>query len=666
MASINIGGLVSGIDPDVIIQGLLKIQQQQIDQFNIKKTSVETKQTAVGALQTQLVTLRTNAISLASSVNNPFDARQVNVSRPESLIATATSRANAGTYQLKVSSLATAQQVASQGFESPEAAITEGTFSIRVGSGVSSDIQVNSSNNTLAGLADSINFADVGVSASIVQDGSSSYKLLLTSAKTGTDHQITVVNGLGNSTGSSQKVEIDVANPVQAATNATVSMGTGPGAITVTSQTNSVNSLITGVTLNLLEADPTKNVMVTISADTEKAVTAVKDYVDSYNSLLDFLDSQTKYDSESDVSGILQGDYSIINIRNQLQHAVQSVIPGGSNKANRLSAIGITTADNGRLIFNETQLQNMMKGNVSGVTNADLKHLFAVAGQGTNGNISFVLASSKTRESATPYGVKITQAATRGSVTAGLALDASTTIDDSNNSLTLNVDGSETTVRLNSGTYNRQELANHVQSIINGAIQSSGRSVAVGVNAQDQLEVTSTSYGSTSRVTLYASSASASLGLSGGESHSGTDVAGYYLVNGVREDAVGKGQILTGNAGNSHTDGLQVRSSLNPTQLTNDPEGQISMTRGVASRLNSLIDGLMDSQKGSLTSMTNSLRSQIASINQSIENQQTYFDRQKEQLTMQFSRMEAALQQMQTTSSLLGSQLAGISKMASS
>ncbi|WP_437227805.1 flagellar filament capping protein FliD [Planctomicrobium sp. SH661] len=666
MASVNVGGLISGIDTDNIIAGLLNIQQKQLDQFNVKRTDVQTRQTAYQSLQTQLVSFRTTALSLASSVSNPFDSRLVTVSKPEALVATASAKATSGTYQLKINSLASAHQVASQEFADADSAITQGTFSLRVGSQTQADITIDSTNNTLSGLADAINFSNVGITASVVQDANSSFRLLLTSSKTGTSNEISVVNQLADSADGAVKPVIDFDNPVQATSDASVTLGSGPGALTVTSESNSVSTLISGVTLNLLDADPVKTVNVTISADTEKATKAVKEFVSGYNSILDFIDSQTKYDSEKDAAAILQGDYSAINIRNQLQNVLQSVIPGSSTKANRLSSLGIITSDTGRLTVNETQLQNVVSGSVSGVTNSDLRHLFAIDGKGTNGNVSFLFASAKTRESATPYQVKVTTAAERATITGGTALAASTVIDNSNNTLLLNLDGVETSVTLAHGTYTRDELADHVEAVINGNSAFVGRTVSVGVTGSNQLNITSDSYGTSSRITVFASSATSALGYNGGESDIGVNVAGHFIVNGKVEAANGTGRTLTGAEGNANTDGLQVRVTLSPGQIMTEPEGSITVTRGVASRLNALIDGLIDSKNGMLTSLNNTYSDQLASIQKSIDNQQKIFDKQKDQLTSRFAAMERALQQLKTTSSLLGSQLASISGMASS
>jgi len=665
MANINIGGLVSGIDTDVIIEGLMKIQQNQLDLINVRKTDVETKKSAYQSMQTQLLTLRTTATTLAGSSNNPFDSRTTTVSHPDSLVATSAPRANTGTYQLTIQSLATAHAVASQSVTNPESAITQGTFSLRVGSQAQADIVIDSSNDTLSGLATAINVANVGVTASVVQEGNASYRLMLTGTKTGAENAISMTNSLADSSGGAVKPEFDFDQPISSAADARVTLGTGPGALTVSNGTNTISNLIQGVSLNLQSADPSKTITLTVSNDSEKGVTAVKDFVNAYNSFLDYVDNVTKYDTEADLAGILQGDYSAINLRRQLQNAIQSVIPGVSSQANRLSALGISTSNTGRLTVNESRLQELINGNVAGVSVTDLKRLFAVDGQSSNGAVTFVYASGKTQATSSPIEVNITQAPERAALTAGTALSETTVIDSSNQSLRLNLDGVEETVTLKEGSYTREELAAHVQSVINNHSAFTARSVSVGVNSSQQLTVTSDSYGTSSRLTVYGSSAANTLGFAGGESDTGVNVAGEFLVNGKVETATGSGRMLTGKDGNATTDGLQVRVNVTPGQVVSGSEGSITISRGVASRMNSLIDQLLDADKGLLTSLDKRFTDQLESIQNQVDRQQSMFDKQKEALLTRFQAMETALQQLKSTSSLLGSQLAGISNLSS-
>jgi flagellar hook-associated protein 2 len=81
----------------------------------------------------------------------------------------------------------------------------------QVGSGTAQNITINSSNDTLQGLADAINASNVGVSAAIINDGSSgqSYHLLLAAQNTGLAKAISITNNLAADNGNAVRQEFD-------------------------------------------------------------------------------------------------------------------------------------------------------------------------------------------------------------------------------------------------------------------------------------------------------------------------------------------------------------------------------------------------------------------------------------------------------------------------
>ena len=125
---LSINGVVSGLDTDSIVKGLLDIQQQQLDRMALRKTEIQQKQAAFKTVETRLLSLRADTGVLSRNVNNPLTKLAVVASDPEAISATATSSAVSGVYRLTVDSTALAHQVASQGFADADAEITQGTF----------------------------------------------------------------------------------------------------------------------------------------------------------------------------------------------------------------------------------------------------------------------------------------------------------------------------------------------------------------------------------------------------------------------------------------------------------------------------------------------------------------------------------------------------------
>jgi len=666
MPAITINGLVSGIDTDKIVSGLLDIQQQQLDRMALRKTEVQRKQAAFSTLESRMLSLRSDAGVLGRTSSNPLTKLSVTASDSEAISATASSSAVAGVYAMTVNSKAAAHQVASQGFADADAEITQGTFEIRLGSGDVKTITIDSNNATLSGLASAINSSGAGVSASIVKDsagGLTPYKLLLTGTKTGAANAISVTNNLAASSGTATKPDLNFLSPVQAAADAEVTLGSGAGAISVSSETNRFDDLIAGVSFELMQVSDGQQVSLTVARDTAGAVTAVQDFVESFNAVLSFVDDNSKYNTSTNEGGVFLGNAGAIRVQQTLRSTIQNVVPGANPLANRLTSVGLSFTDNGRLQFDQSKLQDALNGEIDGVDADDVKKLFSLGGESTNSGISFLLGSSRTKGSATAYGVDITQAAEQASITGTTNLAASTVITSSNRTLTLDLDGKSTTVTLTAGTYTAQQLADHLESVINDSEDLPGREIKVGLNGS-KLVLTSASYGSSSKVAITGGTSVTDLGLTTSLTDTGRDVVGSFIVDGQTEVAVGRGRVLSGDPENENTADLQVQVTLTPGQVGSGVEGSLTVTRGFASSLDQVLGELLDVEDGLLASIDDGFTDQLDSIQASIDRQKATFDRQKESLLVQFQALETAISQMQSTGNYLSSQLANLPSLS--
>ncbi len=664
---------------------------------------------------------------------------------------------------MRINSLARAHQIASQGFDSANSVITQGTLQLKVGTGATTTITIDSTNNTLQGLANAINGSGAGVTASIISDGSDSrtqpYRLLLTANKSGVENAITLTSSLAADAGGARRPELGgtyigaantsasytgTATPaansgvsgftgtanntykftvltggtvgtdnnlqisytdtagtntgtitlnsgdadtfknvaqgiqiklgagtlvagqtftvdgfvpnVQQAANAALTLGSGSGALTVESASNQIDNVITGVTLNLLGADSTKDVTLTVSNDTEKASKAIQGFVDSYNELLKFIDEQVRYDPETKKAGILLGNRSVTTIQEDVRRAVTDSVAGVNPLANRLSALGITVSSQGRLELNASKLESVLNGQVAGVTVQDVRRLFALSGTSTNSGIQFAAGSALTKASTNPIQVDLTQAAEQAAITASNALAASTVIDNTNDTITFTVDGkTSSTITLASGTYTRANLAQELQAKINGNAELAGRQVSVSV-LSDKLAITSNLYGYTSEVKVGTGTAVSALGFAGTENDRGQDVVGKFLVDGVAETAVGTGQFLQGSSTNKTTADLQVRVTLSSSQIQEAAEGSLSVTRGVASKVDALLSNLLDSASGRLKTINDSFKRNIDDVQKAIDKQDAIIKARQQALLRQFVALESTVSNLQSAGNFLGAQ----------
>ncbi len=659
---ITISGVVSGLDTANIVRGLQEIQQQQLDRLSVRQTRLRADQTAFQTVESRLLSLRADTGVLARNLANPLTQLSVTSNNADAISATAGSAAVPGNYSLTVNSTAHAHQVASQGFADADAQITQGTFQIRLGSGDLKTITIDDNNDTLAGLTAAINASGAGISATVVQDstgGATPFRLLLTSSQSGASNQVSVTNNLAASSGAAVKPTIDFLNPVQAGEDARVTLGSGPGAISVSSATNRFSGVIGGVTFDLVQAKVGGILTLTVAKDNAAAEKAVESFVESFNGVLEYIDANSSYDAATNEGGVFLGNQSTARIQQTLRSTIQEVVPGANPLANRLSTIGLSFDSKGHLVLNKSKLNNALNGGIPGVTAEDVKKLFSLGADSTNSGISFVLGSTKTNASTSGYQVDVSQAAERASVTSSTALAASTVITAANQTLELKLDGKTATVKLSEGTYTDQELVNHLESVINASTDLPGRKVEASLSG-GALQLTSQTYGTNSDITVVSGSAMADLGLTAGLTDTGRDVVGVFKVNGASETAVGRGQLLTGDSDNENTADLQLRVTLSPSQIVSGVEGTVTVRRGLASALDKALSELLNTETGLLSSVRENYDTQLTTLQKSITRQKAAFDRQTANLQAQFQALESSISQLQSTSNYLGGQLANL------
>ncbi|MFN6147195.1 MAG: flagellar filament capping protein FliD [Planctomycetota bacterium] len=364
-AGISFGGLASGLDTKAIIQALVAIERRPIAALEQKKTSLGKQKSLFGDLRGLLGKLETAAKALKTT--SDFLVRKASSDKEEIVTASAGSAASAGTYNLRVVSLAKAQVNASSGSASPSASLgAPGTLQLDVG-GATHFIAVGGVVNgvteppTLERIAAAINAADdanaTGVRAEVVDTGNSGnnrYQLVVRSEQAGTASGFSISYDDGdpafqaviNSVGS---------NVLTQASDARVQLN---GGVTVTRSSNTISDLIAGVTLELKsDASPTQSVAITVSNDSTATTKKVQDFVDAYNKVVDFLADQNQLDADGKAKGPLFGDSTLRALRAGLRTIAGSAVPGTGNASFQLlSQLGVKADTAGKLTLTATAL----------------------------------------------------------------------------------------------------------------------------------------------------------------------------------------------------------------------------------------------------------------------------------------------------------------------
>ena len=168
---------------------------------------------------------------------------------------------------------------------------------------------------TLSDVARAISASSAGVNATAVGVSSSAYRLQLTSTTTGAASDVSVSGGgLDAALGSMQVLN--------AGTDTVLRVGTGPGAFDVTSSTNTVTGLLPGVTITALKADPSTQVAVDVSSDSNGIADKMAALVAAANAALAYIDKQSAYDADAKTGGPLLGDSMARDLRQQVTDAV--------------------------------------------------------------------------------------------------------------------------------------------------------------------------------------------------------------------------------------------------------------------------------------------------------------------------------------------------------
>ena len=241
-----------------------------------------------------------------------------------------------------------------------------------MGSNAAASVTVDSTNNTLSQLAETINSQNIGVSASVIQD-SNGYRLALVSTASGAPGDVTV---FGNTTGLSFTKAVT-------GTNASLVVD----GIPISSASNTVSNVINGVTLSLGSPSPSTPVTVNVNPDSTQATSAINNLVSAYNTVITEINSQFNVASDGSGGGPLEADNSLRDVQNQLLGALSYSISGNSGIVN-LASIGVNFNNDGTLSVDGGKLSSALSSNFSAVQN-----LLQNTTTGFSQNLSTVLSN---------------------------------------------------------------------------------------------------------------------------------------------------------------------------------------------------------------------------------------------------------------------------------
>lgn len=384
MATISSAGIGSGLDVETIVTKLMSLERQPINQLQSTASTIQSKISTWGRIKSSMSSLNDASDVLAKA--STWGARTVTSSDATSVSATVTGSGSTGNVTIKAQQLASSQSVATVGYSAKTDLVGEGTLSIDIGKwGASNTFTPNaapsstsitfSATDTLEDARNKINSANAGVSASIVNDGSS-YRLVISSATSGEKNgfRITANDIDGNNTNSSgiSRLAYDPAN----STAGTTRTQTAADAVAlvnnleIRSSTNTFSEAVEGVSFTLNKVTG-NDVSLNLNTDTDGIKKAIDSFVTAYNSLQGMIKTNTRYNPDNPkTGGVLQGDRTALDIQTQLRNTLGQAGPA-SALFSRLSDIGFNIATDGTLSIKADKLTQAM------TKPAELQKLFA-------------------------------------------------------------------------------------------------------------------------------------------------------------------------------------------------------------------------------------------------------------------------------------------------
>ena len=398
MASVSSLGVGSGLDLQTLVDGLVASEQQLRLGRLANREAIATERISAYGLLKSSVSLFNDSLSSLANIGT-FQARNVTSSNEDAFSISASANASLGSYSIEVIEAGESQSLTGTGFvdvtnaaiSSADTAIGGGTLTIQQGGNPSFAVTINSASSSLNDIVTAINESEdnTGVEAAII-NADSGPVLVINAVDAGTDNQITITvddvdtndtDALGLSQLTFDAADIPGSNLTQAtaAVNAQITVN---GQTVTSTSGRTFDDVVTGVAITAI-AETTAAGTVSITEDTQKAVEAVNEFIESFNALSTSVGDLGRGGSEDGSSaGVLVGDSVLRNLSSQLRRTIFTAVDDTQPEGVRtLSDLGISVDRDGQLSLDSTKLNDLLTSNFD-----DVARLLAADGNAISQN----------------------------------------------------------------------------------------------------------------------------------------------------------------------------------------------------------------------------------------------------------------------------------------
>jgi len=300
----------------------------------------------------ELSNIKSKLNSLSSSITTLLDddiysATKIN-SSGDSVAVSSTSTTKAQNFTINVKQLATRDIFESKdGFSSKDSQLESGSITIQVGDNDSVSIDINDG-DTIEDLVDNIN-EQLGddVEASLLNvGGDNPYRLIIKSKNTGEANSLTISSDSASFSSGIDRIGDGAKDAIVEIDGIEVKRGS-----------NKFDDVIDGVEFTAKKSGETT---VSIEEDRSKFMDSISDFVDQFNSVINTLKNDTRYNADTKSAGVFQGNSTVRGIIDKLQNIVYSTISSDGKMA---MDFGLEIKRDGTLSLDKSKLENTMKEN---------------------------------------------------------------------------------------------------------------------------------------------------------------------------------------------------------------------------------------------------------------------------------------------------------------
>jgi flagellar hook-associated protein 2 len=353
---IQFGGLASGLNTGAIIDAILAVEGRALRVLEGRTDTEERKLSLIGAFEGLVNKLRDQARELQTGSN--FFAHKLTVGEEGIATFTLAGNAAAGSHQLEVLSLAAADRFAFAGVIDPDASLGSGNVSFSY-DGVDYDVTVAAGADTLNNISDAINAtAGDAVTASVVNVGTEatpSYQLVIAGDDTGIDFTVTnLSSSVAGLTGQTQ---------ISFASNAQVNID----GLVVERSNNLFSNVMPGVSFTVSRTNVGAPMSFTVDLDPSGIKENIQGFVDAYNGVMEFINSQNTFTLEGGTGGPLFGDNALSTIGTNLRRALFNPDPTvleSDGDFGSMGRLGIELQGDGTLSIDSARLEERLSGDL--------------------------------------------------------------------------------------------------------------------------------------------------------------------------------------------------------------------------------------------------------------------------------------------------------------